>query len=483
MDSFGTRKSPYLCRRKQWDDISRNSVIIMKKRQHLIRLIAAALIGFFTLSTATAGGLMTNTNYHIAFDRMMARGATFDIDAAYSNPAGMAWGHEGWQLSFNWQNPHQWRDIEAQAPAIGLDQKFKGKASAPFVPGLFASYKHDRWAISAMLGIVGSGGSVTYDDGIPMFAVPVRAMAAQNGLSPDDYTLDSQVKGKQFVYGGQLNFTYRLDDHWSVAAGVRANYYDGYNRGHVVATLKAVPIDLINLQLDADQRGWGVNPIISVNYRLNKLVLTGRYEFRTKLSIPNDTKTLDAKILNAASLATGQPQFLPQEVVMQQFGSQVAAYQDGVRTRYDLPALLSLAAGYEFLPNLRATVEYHFFDDKNAKMSVTGDRQKALTHGTQEVLAGIEWDINKTFTVSCGGQRTDYGLSPEYQSNTSFACDSYSIGLGGAVNINEHLRVNAGYFCSIYSDNKRETSYMSVPVTETYSRTNNVFGLGIDYRF
>ena len=33
-----------------------------------------------------AGGLMTNTNYHIAFDRMMARGASFDIDAAYSNP-------------------------------------------------------------------------------------------------------------------------------------------------------------------------------------------------------------------------------------------------------------------------------------------------------------------------------------------------------------------------------------------------------------
>lgn len=39
---------------------------------------------------AYAGGLMTNTNYHIAFDRMMARGATFEIDAAYSNPAGFA---------------------------------------------------------------------------------------------------------------------------------------------------------------------------------------------------------------------------------------------------------------------------------------------------------------------------------------------------------------------------------------------------------
>ena len=55
--------------------------------------------------TSKAGGLMTNTNYHIAFDRMMARGASFDIDAAFSNPAGLAWGHEGWQLSLNFQKP------------------------------------------------------------------------------------------------------------------------------------------------------------------------------------------------------------------------------------------------------------------------------------------------------------------------------------------------------------------------------------------
>ena len=51
------------------------------------------ILGAFIMSTLQlkAGGLMTNTNYHISFDRMMARGATFDIDAAYSNPAGLAW--------------------------------------------------------------------------------------------------------------------------------------------------------------------------------------------------------------------------------------------------------------------------------------------------------------------------------------------------------------------------------------------------------
>ena len=55
------------------------------------RLMTTAFAAATSLAMM-AGGLMTNTNYHIAFDRMMARGATFDIDAAFSNPAGAVWG-------------------------------------------------------------------------------------------------------------------------------------------------------------------------------------------------------------------------------------------------------------------------------------------------------------------------------------------------------------------------------------------------------
>ena len=429
-------------------------------------------------ATLHAGGLMTNTNYHIAFDRMMARGATFEIDGTYSNPAGTVWGHEGWQVSFNWQNPHQWRNVEATYPnfynpTMTETTKFKGKASAPFVPGLFAAYKHNRWALSAMLGIVGSGGTVTYDQGVPMFVVPVRGMMATRGLAANQYDLDAWMKGRQFVYGAQLNFAYRISDHWSAAVGLRGNIYDGYNRGHVVANmvpavqaaLGAPTPELLNMQIDVDQRGFGLNPLVSLNYRYKGLTLTGRYEFRTKLNIPNETKTLS--VSPAAVAAT--------------VGGMAAPYQDKVKTRYDLPALLVLAAGYEILPNLRVATEYHFFDDKNAKMA--GDRQKEMTRGTQEFLLGLEWDINKTFTVSCGAQRTDYGVNDRFQSNTSFACDSYSVGLGGAVNVNSHLRFNIGYFCSLYSDYDRQTTYMAIPVSETYSRTNHVFGLGVDYKF
>ena len=71
--------------------------------------------------TARAGGIMTNTNYHIAFDRMMARGATFDIDAIYSNPAGTAFlDHEGWSLSLNIQSASQHRDVLATFPLFQI---------------------------------------------------------------------------------------------------------------------------------------------------------------------------------------------------------------------------------------------------------------------------------------------------------------------------------------------------------------------------
>lgn len=452
----------------------------MKKLFLLLSMASASLM-------AEAGGLMTNTNYHIAFDRMFARGATTEIDAAYSNPAGLAWGHEGWQLSLNFQKPWQNRDIEADIPnflAAGnnFHEKYNGKASAPIVPAFFASYKQDRWAVSTMIGIVGSGGFVKYDEGVPMFTVPIAAMLAQKGVTPNQYAMDAQMKGKQYIYGGQVNFAYKVLDCLSAAVGLRANYYDGYNRGHVVANMAGS--DLVNLQLDCLQKGWGFAPIVSVDYHQGPLTLAARYEFRTKISTENDTKTLSARIKNTDPATAAAMPYIEGALALQQFGDKVAPYQDGAETRYDMPSLLVVAAQYEITPKLRAAAEYHFFDDKSAKMA--GNRQDELEHGTHEILLGAEYDINDKLTVSLGGQRTDYGLSDNYQTHTSFACDSYSLGCGAAFNLSERMRLNLSYFCTLYSDYKKEqTNYQGLPFagSDTFSRTNHVLGVGIDYKF
>lgn len=451
------------------------------------KLLFSGVFAFACSAAVQAGGLMTNTNYHIAFDRMFARGATSEIDATFSNPAGLAWGREGFQLSLNFQKPWQRRNIELN------NTTYKGVASAPIVPALFAAYKKDRIALSAMIGIVGSGGFVKYDQGVPQYNVMVQSM--MSGIIPQlnqlpginipaNYALNSEMKGKQYIYGGQLNFTYKLLDCLSAAVGVRVNYYDGYYRGHVIADAQNEYGQLAKLLLDVDQKGWGFTPLVSINYHQGPLTLSARYEFRTKLNPENSTNVLDAGLGNglvakvAAVPVYGEATLMKiREALAPQLAAATAPFQDGACTRYDMPALLAVAAGYEFTPKLRAALEYHFFDDKNAKMA--NDRQKELTHGTHEILAGVEYDINEKFTVSCGGQRTDYGLSDGYQQDTSFACDSYSLGLGGAWNINEKVRLNVSYFCSLYSDYNKQAAFGQ----ETYSRTNHVIGLGLDYKF
>ena len=459
------------------------------------KLLFSAVLALVSSTAVQAGGLMTNTNYHIAFDRMFARGATSEIDATFSNPAGLAWGREGFQLSLNFQKPWQRRNIELN------NTTYEGVASAPIVPALFAAYKKDRIALSAMIGIVGSGGFVKYDQGVPQYNVMVQSMMSGiipqlnqlPGINlPTNYALNSEMKGKQYIYGGQLNFTYKLLDCLSAAVGVRVNYYDGYYRGHVIADAQNEYGQLAKLLLDVDQKGWGFTPLVSINYHQGPLTLSARYEFRTKLNPENSTNVLDAGLGNglvakvAAVPVYGEAALMKiKEALAPQLAAATAAFQDGACTRYDMPALLAVAAGYEFTPKLRAALEYHFFDDKNAKMA--NDRQKELTHGTHEILAGVEYDINEKFTVSCGGQRTDYGLSDGYQQDTSFACDSYSLGLGGAWNINEKVRLNVSYFCSLYSDYKKDplSNYQGTPYTgtETYSRTNHVIGVGLDYKF
>ena len=475
------------------------------------RFTFALTLALGTALAAHAGGLMTNTNYHIAFDRMFARGATTEIDGAYSNPAGLAFGHEGWQLSLNFQKPWQHRDIQATVPGYlgaGFDKKYEGVASAPIVPALFASYKKDRLALSAMVGIVGSGGFVEYDEGIPMFEVPLRAMLLQKNdkLKPGTYSYTANMKGKQYIYGAQLNLAYRIDDNWAVAIGLRGNYYDGYNRGFVNACIGGITdpsnsgirtdkMDLIDLRLDCIQRSFGVAPIVSVDYHNGPLTIAARYEFRTKISTENDTKELT--IYQAGQESPTDVPFLIEKLGREQalgglaqamgedMVGKMTAFLPDEEVRYDMPSLLVAAIGYEFTPQFRAALEYHFFDDTHARMY--GGRQKTLEHGTHEILAGVEYDINDRFTVSCGGQRTDYGLSDGYQQNTSFACDSYSVGLGGAWNISEKMRLNVSYFCSLYSDYEKgpQQNYQGTPYTgtEIYSRTNHVIGVGLDYKF
>ena len=147
---------------------------------------------------------------------------------------------------------------------------------------------------------------------------------------------------------------------------------------------------------------------------------------------------------------------------------------------------------------------YNYYFDKDARMD--NDKQRFLKHNTQEFLAGVEWDINPSVTVSAGGQRTLYGLGDgKYLTDLSFVTSSYSFGFGAKIKVAKNAHLNVAYFFTNYSKFTKEYndaivigkeqvtqpdgSVMVQPKTiatkntDIFTRTNKVLGVGLDIDF
>ena len=462
----------------------------MKKKLFVTVIALTSFINVY------AGGLLTNTNQNIAFLRNPARTASIEIDAAYSNPAGLAFlNRDGFFISLNNASAFQTRTITADfAPFAGFGgqqaKSFKGEAKALVIPNLQAAYKTGDWVFSANIGVVGGGGSLDFSKGLPSFESTVAIVPALlSQMSPTlgfgQYSLESQLKGTSITYGAQLGVTYTIFEHLSAYLGARFNYvdngYDGYIKniqlsmgGNLIPAstilqnpnFESFAPFLSEKQLDCKQTGSGVAPIIGLDFNYDKLNVAVKYEFKTNIELKNETK----------ANTTG-----------------IADYNDKAVTPYDLPALLTIGAQYDIIEPLTFSVAYHHFFDSDAKMA--NDKQKFIDGGINEFLTGLEYRINDMFLVSGGIQFTRSGVTDNYQSDLSYSLNSYSVGLGGAVNITKNIRLNLAYFFTNYSDWVKKTddygkinalSQGSVPKTsgsDTFSRANKTLGIGLDFNF
>lgn len=554
--------------------------------------LAALLLAMAT--STQAGGLLTNTNQNIAFNRNFARVGAIGIDGVYFNPAGVAFLDQGFHLSLNFQNVYQTRQITSafSVPAFantpyeypftlnGGDKTdgskfYEGKASVPILPSFQVAYNKDKWSFQAGFGLTGGGGKATFNDGLPTFERQIAILPAlinqqlptfstllgQQETPATSYSMQSYMSGHQYNFGLQLGVAYKINENLSVFGGARFNYIYNKYEGNITnisadvngnsqnlyeyfgskaklltekaAALQAQavaaktqadayqaqanaatnPTTKAQLQAAADkyaagaqqasagaklvsagadklnsskelvkdryvevsQRGWGITPILGIDYRTGKWNFAARYEFTTKFNIENNTKRDDTQ-----------------------------KYENGVNTPNDIPGILALGAQYEVLKNLRVMAGYNHYFDKDARMD--NNKQRFLKHNTQEFLAGVEWDINPSVTVSAGGQRTLYGLGDgKYLTDLSFVTSSYSFGVGAKIKVAKNAHLNVAYFFTNYSKFTKnyedaitigreqvtqpdgtvsvQPKTLATKNTDIFTRTNKVLGVGLDIDF
>lgn len=442
----------------------------MNKKQILI----AALIA--CTSNAFAGGYLTNTNQSIYFLRNPARDASIGIDGVYYNPAGAAFLGEGFHLQFNWQNARQHRDAVANYgelfkynylnPAADGSRKFKGDVKVPIQPSLFMLYNKGDWSYQLGFGVMGGGGGCNFDDGVGMFEALVGS-GALNALGENfgGYSLNSTVEGKSYNFGLTLAAARKLTDKLSISFGLRALYATNSYKGSITNMkyrIKATGTEntlMPDLELDCDQKGFGIAPIIGVDFQPTSwLNLAAKYEFRAPIKVKSEAHNNDA----FNNLAATNPGF--------------ASYIDGAKTASDMPALLTLGAQISPIEKLRLNVGYHYYAD-------LGTRQWSETNiasNTNEILFGAEYDINDKFEVSAGYQKTMFDQTEANYSDMNFNLSSYSFGFGVGYRVTEKIKVNVAYFQTIYDDHTKTVPNTS---TTTYSRTNRIIGVGIDFAF
>lgn len=249
-------------------------------------------------------------------------------------------------------------------------------------------------------------------------------------------------QGKQLeAVGNQLQ---AVSDEVTASAETLAPYSNGVN-------------------LKSDQTGWGVAPVIGIDYKIDRFNFAAKYEFKTRMRMKNNSTLKEATVIAATN-----------------------KYVDGTSVPEDAPAQLAVGAQWSVTPTVRVNLGYHHFFDTDAHWYEHSE--KKLDGGTNEYLGGAEWDITDRLQVSGGAQITRYQLTDEYMNDMSFVVNSWTFGLGIGYKVTDKVKVNAAYFQTNYTNYDKtmpQQTMKSLGLTmpegkDSFTRTNKVIGIGVE---
>jgi long-chain fatty acid transport protein len=441
------------------------------------------VIGVLVLCCASmaSAAIVTNFNQSAQYLRLLSRNASTDIDAVYYNPAGLTQLKDGFHIALYNQTIMQEKTVVNSFILLN-DSKYVGKVNVPFYPNFYAVYKKGPLALSFGFGPNAGGGTADYGRGLPSFETQIASLPALltgMGLPTTKYSADIYFKGSSIYLGFQVNASYAFSDFFSAAYGFRyitaTNTYEGHIQNILInpnfpaygLTGQMLPAPQVftligqpayaaltsNKAVDAKQTGTALTQIFSLNLRpVEGLNISAKYEFNTNLELKNKTTKDD----------TGM-------------------FPDGVISHDDIPAIFSFGVEYALMPQLRASFSYNLTFDKSAYWQ---GREKLVDANSYDLAFSLEYDVTKSISVSAGYLRTKYGLSADYQEDSSFELSSNAFGVGGRLRLGEKMDIDLGGFLVNYQDFTKTISYPSIGTfPEKYQETTTGFSIGLGYHF
>lgn len=454
-------------------------------------------------------------NHSAEYVRTLNRNASTSTDAAFYNPAGLAFmRHRGLHIMFSGQT--YWvRRLHTQ-DYYGIDvndggnrqtshtmdsfvgnvpEEYSAEALAPILPDLDIVYKEDNWAAFFDVSVMQAAPPLVFSDGLAIMDWGNLA-ALETGYYTSDsevlsHSRDAEAARTEYYVAGTVGGSYAVLDWLSVGLGARyiharGNQYIRIQNASTVTSSSDLgssqTFALGDWHVDTDTEGHGFGLILGLHFKPTERMNIGvRYEYYAPLVMKKITnKFLVPEVIEKSGkldiLKDGRP------------GADMEYLSgNGTRTLHvTYPQAFSLGLSHQILEDLRAEV--------SGELSLRPFRDLDGREDQWKIgfRAGgcLEWMFLPGLKASLGYLYNDFGIKPKERTEVDPLLTSHTIGGGVDLEVSDRLSVSLGAFYMLfvpeelyYTDYTNITAPTDHHINKSFDEKRLSVAIDFTYRF
>lgn len=472
----------------------------------LALLLSAVSNDVFASRLNQEDGIMPN--HGADYVRTLNRNASTSADAAFYNPAGLAFlDYKGLTVHFSSQTYYAKRahtmdyygikyDTYPMIPTSnflnpmsGKPKEYAAETLAPVLPGFDLIWKDDVWAVFLSVGVMQAAPGMTFNQGLAVIDWGLLApfettYAGTGGVSNNiaGFWRDAKAVRTEFYVGGTVGGVYKIKEWVSAALGLRYIYASGNQNITVkytgMATQNPGGYDISATKpwlIDVDVKGHGVGIIAGFHFRPVRILDIGiKYEYYPPMVLKKKTNKLfvPGVVASSGSLNILLDGFEPliYESLYDPAGFDITKitpenlmkFKKEVKPKLKVtyPQSIALGASVKIWKGIRAEVSGELQLRNLRDLDGREDGFKPLGY---RVGGCLEWNFLPKATVSAGYAFNDFGVRSKSRNEVDPLLQSHSFGGGFLFNVTDWLDVSVGLMYMLYQKEKvYSTEYTNV---------------------
>ena len=421
-------------------------------------------------------GIMTN--HSAEYVRTLNRNTSTDPDAAFYNPAGLAFmTNNGLHISFSSQTYYVEKKHSTDFYALKKDsdpaeapphaqswfrgnypEEYSAKLLAPVLPGFDLIWKQDEWAAYLDIAVMQAAIDMTFEDGLGVMDWG-NFLVYETEFDPSKQNLElysrkARAVRNEMYLGFTVGGAYEITDWISAGGGIRIIHAQGNMKlkmtgiNFVSEDIPSSPnytiTSLEDWNIDTDTEGLGYGFIFSTHFKPEGLVsllkgfeATLRIEYYTPMELKKKTNKflVEGPLEDSGNL----------DIFKDGSPSKEMTYvnSNGSKTlKVTYPATVNFGLSYMFFDRLKlmssSQLSFRQYLDLDG-------REDAYNMGYQAGL-GAEFILTPAITLSAGYLYNNFGIKPEERSEADALLNSHQFGGGVLLHADSNLDINIGAF-------------------------------------